>query len=185
MSLPQYRQSDLDDESVPLVSAPEYHNDDKETTDPSPVYPPHASRLEQRSGGSPSPPETIAIAQRGFPSLACFPQDRIELYVPIPIPIPVPGQLVPDSSNDNAINQVQVTKSWVRVMDEGWSTFEYNPPSRLAVQISDGLGDYEARKAHEEEIAEKEVETAATVCLSILALIGFVVFVIWLLGAIV
>ena len=79
----------------------------------------------------PVPQETVAMVQRGFPTLAEYPPDRIEFHVPVKL---------------DGFGQPEV---WGKVLDEAWGGFDRDPPTKLRVQVADLPGEERARHVDE------------------------------------
>ncbi|WWD17793.1 hypothetical protein CI109_102235 [Kwoniella shandongensis] len=166
--LPQYQKNlpKSDSESVPLFSA-EY----EDNSDPSPAYPPRLG-AEGTLGGvhnvtytfvprwpvvgeqqdalgvlGRTKEETIAQVQCGFSILSDYPSNRIEFLVPVPTVADEPATGITRKPEER----------WGRVMDEAWSTFGTNPPSRLRIQVVDGPGDLEGRQALERRKKQRQI----------------------------
>jgi hypothetical protein len=70
------------------------------------------------------PQQAIAAVRGGFPEVEDYPDDRIRFLVSLTVP-PYDGTW------------------WVRVLDETWATFEYDPPNAIWFVIRDNPGDAE------------------------------------------
>ncbi|KAK8866010.1 hypothetical protein IAR55_001161 [Kwoniella newhampshirensis] len=197
--LPQYRKDMTDSESVPLFM------DEHDEHDPSPAYPPRLG-ADGPSDGShnvtytfvPRWPvlgeqqdalgvlgrtkeETISRVQRGFPQLADYPPNRIEFLVPVP---PLAGAEDTTFTNNNTLNNNNNNDRWGRVMDEAWPGFQASPPTRLRVQVVDGPGDLEGRKAIERRKALRNNLIVIACIFSPIWLIGGGSSILWLCGII-
>lgn len=69
--------------------------------------------------------ETIDVVRRAFPEVAKYPDSRIEFEVGI------------DGSKED----------WGGLMDDAWSQFATQAPSRIKVTVADGPGDARRRKS--------------------------------------
>lgn len=176
--LPQYSYNDADLESAPLVPADRkgqsgwsdsavQATSNLNSSGPSgsgqprhnvlyvfePVYPVPGKREQVVGLLGRSKDECTAIAQRAFPTLLAYPDERIIFEVcSLPAydlgaqvngtaratgPAPVPGQL-PTSYPPGS-------QGWSRIMDDAWDQFAVCPPGRLRVRVEESTSDIKLR----------------------------------------
>ncbi|ORY28202.1 hypothetical protein BCR39DRAFT_505998 [Naematelia encephala] len=113
---------------------------------------------------------TVLIVQRGFPTLAEYPPERIEFLAPVEV-----------DSNGRVVDD-----RWGTVMEEAWSRFDRDPPSRLRVQVVDLPGDAEDREVFlrtEQEARDwKEAQAFLTFVAFAITLVAVVTLIIWYNG---
>jgi hypothetical protein len=72
--------------------------------------------------------ETLDIVHRGFPMLGSYGLARIELLAPV------------------HPKRTEIDHQWGLIMDEAWSGFLAEPPTRILVRVMDNPGDHTARE---------------------------------------